>query len=153
MFGIGRKKKEYLLEFSNVLSDLGNVPTSEVRKFTDDYRTWILSETLDRDLNAFTGVWNICDKSMERIHLAHYLKEYSGAKVVPDYMLLAALKTYLIIKKAVEDSGDQAPSSNLLLVLDLPVDIGNPEFTYKDLLTKLSAADGSGIQGNAGLAI
>jgi len=141
MFGFGKKRKKYLSEFSEILSDTGNVPLSQVKDFVDKYENWIISESLKRDLEPHVGVWNVCEKSMERIYLAHQLKDYEGAKIVPNYFLLAAFKFLKINEKTAADNDFPAPKSYLPAVLGLPVDVTNPEVTYQEVLKDLAKDD------------
>lgn len=141
MFGFGAKKKEYLLELSRVLSDLGNISVEDARGFVSQWENWVLSETYRRDLDPLMGAVNLAKKSMERIFLAHQLRQFDGASVVPNFMLLVALKADMILKDATMKTGIELEPSHLVLVIDLPVDVRVPEVTYRMLLDQLIADD------------
>lgn len=138
MFGFGSKKKKYLEELAEVLSELANINLTESRNFIKMYESWVLSETLDRKLDPFLGIWNISEKSLERIAIAHRLKKYEEANVVPHYMLLVSLKANGAIKKMAEQTETPyEPSSYLDQVISLPVNVENSDVTYAHVLKGL----------------
>lgn len=135
----GNKKKKYLEELRDVLIELGNTSEEEVDAFISNHHSWVLSETYKRNLPPLAGAWNLGEKSMERIALAHHLKQYDGADDVPRFMFLVSLKINSIMKNA----GNSSHSTYLSTILDLPVDIENPDFTYTDLIEELKVDDPS----------
>lgn len=141
MFGFGSRRKKYLDEFADLLAELGNISPETARDFVARWEQWVVSETYKRDLDVLSGVTNIAEKSMERIALAHHLKRYDEAKVVPDFMLLVALKAGIILRKAAEEANMPPLNSYLPVVIDLPVDVENPKFTYRNVLDALAADD------------
>ena len=141
MFGFGAKKKEYLLELSRVLSDLGNISAEDARQFISQWENWVLSETYRRDLDPLIGAVNLAKKSMERIFLAHQLRQFEGASVVPNFMLLVALKVDMMLRDAAMKTDIELEPSHLILVIDLPVDVSAPEVTYRMILDQLIADD------------
>ena len=141
MFGFGNRKKRYLDELSKTLSDLGNIPLTEAQSLVEEYEYWITSETFKRNLDPLSGAINLAEKSMERIVIAHQLKEYDGVQVVPDFMLLVALKGVIILSKAAAQTGVEPLNSFLPLVIELPVNVLNPERTYREVLNELVAND------------
>jgi len=143
MFGFGNKKRDFIAELSKELSEMANVPLSEVERFTSEYRNFVLSESFDRGLDSFTGAWNVCDKLIERIHVAHLLEKYESARIVPDYMLLASFKFSILLSENAAANGQTAPSSFLPMVLPLKVDATKSDHTYGDVLENLISNDSS----------
>jgi hypothetical protein len=138
MFGFGDKKKKYLSELIDIFSDLGHVERDVAQSFVRDYEKWIISETLDRHLDPFLGAYNISEKSMERIVIAHKLKRYDEAKLVPDFMLLVSYRANNILESMPNNQGATFASSSLMhAVTELPVNIEVPDVTYLTLLKKL----------------
>lgn len=138
MFGFGSKKKIYLEEFATALSQLGSIDISRAREFTSEYRSWVLSETFDRKLDPLIGAWNVAEKSLERIVIAHRLSKFEAADMVPNFMLLVALNAnHLINKMAMEIESPAPMSSYLDQVLTLPVSIDDKEYTYARVLADL----------------
>lgn len=141
MFGFGNRKKRYLDELSKTLSEFGNIPMIEAESFVQQWEQWVTFETFKRNLDPISGAINLAEKSLERIVLAHHLKEYDGAKVVPDFMLLIALKAGLRFRQAEEQTGIAPPHSFLSLAIELPVNILSPKRTYREVLNELVAND------------
>jgi hypothetical protein len=141
MFGFGSKRKKYLSDLVDLLVDLGNISADEARDFIGKWEHWVISETYKRNLDPLSGVTNLAEKSMERIALAHQLKQYDEAKVVPDFMLLVALKAGIMLRNAAIEANMVPLNSYLPIVVGLPVDVRNSNFTYKDVLDALAASD------------
>ena len=145
MFGFGRKKREFIAELASVLSDMTNVSLSEVEKFTTEYQAWILSQSLDRGLDAVGGAYNICHKLVERIHVAHMLErsDDKSIKKIPDYILLAHFKFSIMMSEEASARGAAPPPSFLSMILPLKVDEKTSNRTYGDILEELIASDPS----------
>lgn len=141
LFGFGNRKKRYLDELSKTLSEFGNIPKIEAQSFLKQWEQWVISETLTRNLDPISGAINLAEKSLERIVLAHHLKKYDGASVVPDFMLLIALKAGMFFRQAEEQTGIKPPNSFLSLAVQLPVDVQSPKRTYREVLNELVAND------------
>ena len=72
MFGFGKKKK--LQEFESILSQLGNITATRANQYVEDNRQKIMS-AFSRGLDPLSAVGYIAETEMERLQIAHQLKE------------------------------------------------------------------------------
>ena len=135
MFGFGKKKKRN--EFIEILSSLGNVSSDEADRFFSSHES-LITNSFSRGLDPWGAVVYVAEKSMEKIHAAHHLKDLSLIADIPDYLLLVSLRAIKAQQKA------NVPSDQLnynhkywLQVIELPINPDEPGFTYGDRLEQL----------------
>ena len=135
MFGFGNKKK--LVEFENLLSELGNISAKTANKYVEENKGKITS-AFNRGLDPFAAVSYISEIEMERLNIAYKLEKPELADLIDDFWLLVALQCVQAMRHAgVSSEQLNFNFQNWNAVLEIPVDMKEPGIKYGDRLQQL----------------
>ncbi|WP_445808958.1 hypothetical protein [Yoonia sp.] len=125
-------------EFCKLLRDFTGISEIEAQRYFE-LNLRFIEQSYERGLDTFGVLFYIAEKSMEKIHDAHYINQVHIVKDIPDYLLLVSLQAgQMLIDKMPEDELSYN-TKYWRAVLKLPIDPENPDRTYSDRLHELVA--------------